>query len=154
MLWALCASSVLNHQSPVCRPQQHSADANLEDVSLYDSGSYPASMRRSQSDVSQHMAYDQAVRQEQEAGTAPAMYNSAGSAERPAGSDPSKQRPASGLREAEPAAPVEGEQAGASARQTDQAKPQHHTTSMTPADLANYGPFANAAPFSADSDDE
>ena len=90
------------------------------------------------------------------------MYNSAGSAERPAGngkdgkagSSPPKQRSASGLREAGPAAPVEEEQAGAAAQQTDKAKPQHHTSSMTPADLANYGPFANAAPFSADSDDE
>ena len=90
------------------------------------------------------------------------MYNSAGSAERPAGitkdgmagSDPPQQRSPAGLREAGPAAPVEEEEAGVAAQQADKAKPQHHATSMTPADLANYGPFANAAPFSADSDDE
>ena len=159
-LWALC--SIIDHQSPVCRPQRHSADQNLEDVNLFDSGSYPASARRSQSDVSQFKAYDRAVRQEQEAAKAPAMYNSAGSAERPAesgkdgmaGSPRPKERSASGLRGAGPAAPVEQEQAGAADQQTDKAKPQHHASTMTPAALANYGPFANAAPFTDDSDDE
>lgn len=147
--------------SPVCRPQRHSADHNQEDASHFDSGSYPASARRSQSDVSQYKAYDRAARQEQGAENSPAMYSSAGSAERLAGSskdgmsgsDQPKQRSASGLRETGSGASVEEEQAGADAQQTDQAKPQHHATSMTPADLANYGPFANAAPF-GDSDDE
>eukprot|EP00891_Asterochloris_glomerata_P002164 jgi/Astpho2/2164/fgenesh1_pg.00040_%23_20_t len=154
-------SRINNVRESTERPQRHSADHNQEDASHFDSGSYPASARRSQSDVSQYKAYDRAARQEQGAENSPAMYSSAGSAERLAGSskdgmsgsDQPKQRSASGLRETGSGASVEEEQAGADAQQTDQAKPQHHATSMTPADLANYGPFANAAPF-GDSDDE